>query len=209
MLRGDDPELYRFNKFDESLYYSMISYKVNSILCQYYTQRIMKPYHIESLNSIRKNAKAAELYSMYHFDYDVKERGQKTEEVKIGETYIETVNLLQNKMMQEISNLRLCIETNPSSNVLIGPFDWYEQHPLFRFYPVNSSTEDTVQFVSVNTDDQGVFDTSLAMEYSLLACALRKAKDENHNLLYNDETIYRYLEMLRENGFSQIFPKTK
>ena len=209
MLRGDDPELYRFNKFDESLYYSMISYKVNSILCQYYTQRIMKPYHIESLNSIRKNAKAAELYSMYHFDYDVKERGQKTEEVKIGETYIETVNLLQNKMMQEISNLRLCIETNPSSNVLIGPFDRYEQHPLFRFYPVNSSTEDTVQFVSVNTDDQGVFDTSLAMEYSLLACALRKAKDENHNLLYNDETIYRYLEMLRENGFSQIFPKTK
>lgn len=63
-----------------------------------------------------------------------------------------------------------------------------------------------VQFVSVNTDDQGVFDTSLAMEYSLLACTLRSLKDSQNIQIYNDDCIYNYLERIRENGFSQIFP---
>lgn len=207
-LRGDDPDLYVSGKFDKESYDSKIMYRLNNIWTQYNKHRIMRHYHFDKMQNIRQNDKAAELYSMYHFNYKVREKGEKTEEIKIDEKYIEMVNLLQKKMMQEIARHRLCIETNPSSNVLIGPFDRYEKHPIFRFYPVKSSADEIVQLVSVNTDDQGVFDTSLTMEYSLLACSMRNAKDDNHNMLYNDDAVFDYLERLRQNGFSMTFPKT-
>ncbi len=206
-LRGDDPELYRFGIFDEDGYSSKLLYKLNNIGVQYNKHRIMRHYRMDSMRNIRENRQAAKLYSIYHFDHSIREKGRKTVEIKVSEKYIETVYALQNKMMQEIAQLRLCIETNPSSNVLIGPFDRYEKHPIFRFYPVHSSSDEIVQMVSVNTDDQGVFDTSLAMEYSLLACAMRKMKDENYNIKYNEDVIFDYLERLRRNGFSMIFPK--
>lgn len=208
-LRGDDPTLYFSGKFDIDSYNSKILYRLNNTWVQYNKHRIMQHYHLENLQNIRQNCSAAKLYSMYHFNYTVREKGEKTEEIKVDEKYIEMVNSLQNKMMQEIARLRLYIETNPSSNVLIGPFDRYEKHPIFRFYPVNSSSSEIVQLVSVNTDDQGVFDTSLAMEYSLLACTMRNMKDDNHNRLYNDDVIFDYLERLRQNGFSMTFPKTR
>lgn len=205
-LRGDDPELYRCGFFDKEEYIRKKSYIFNPIVRQYNTQRIMHPYHMSSLEQFRNNPKAAKLYSMYHFCHKSKVTGELTEEIKINHQYIEIVNSLQEEMMREISKYGLGIETNPSSNVLIGPFDRYEHHPIFRFYPVVPLPNQTVQYVSVNTDDQGVFDTSLAMEYSLLACAMDSAKQQKNNMLYNEDCIYSYLERLRKNGFSQAFP---
>lgn len=43
--------------------------------------------------------------------------------------------------------------------------------------------------VSINTDDQGVFDTLLENEYALMVLALEKAKDEEGNKLYDIEDI--------------------
>lgn len=208
-LRGDDPELYRFGEFNQENYNHKKAYIFNSVVRQYNTQRIMHPYRMNMLERFRNNSKAVELYSRYHFDHQVKSKGEKTEEIKIVDSYMEMVDSLQEKMMKEISQLKLGIETNPSSNVLIGPFDRYENHPIFRFYPVVPSTNQIVQYVSVNTDDQGVFDTSLAMEYSLLACAMHSMKSKDNNMIYNDDCIYDYLKRLRENGFSQTFPSTK
>lgn len=204
-LRGDDPEFYRYGKYNEKAYKKAVNYTIVGVLHQYNTQLIMRHYSSD-LNSIRNNSKAARIYSMYHFNNNVKEKGKETEEVKISEQYIDMVTALQEKMMIEISHKHIGIETNPSSNVLIGPFDRYDQHPIFRFYPVVPTSSQQAQFVSVNTDDQGVFDTSLAMEYSLLACTLRSLKDSQNIQIYNDDCIYNYLERIRENGFSQIFP---
>lgn len=204
-LRGDDPEFYRNGKYNEEAYKKAVNYTIVGARHQYNTQRIMRHYSSE-LNSIRNNSKASRIYSMYHFNINVKEKGKETEEVKISEQYIDMVSALQEKMMIELSHKHIGIETNPSSNVLIGPFDRYDQHPIFRFYPVMPTSSQQVQFVSVNTDDQGVFDTSLAMEYSLLASTLRSLKDSQNIQIYNDDCIYNYLERIRENGFSQIFP---
>lgn len=208
-LRGDDPDLYVSGKFDEESYTSKISYRLNNVWVQYSKHRIMQCYHLDELENIRRNDRAAKLYSMYHFKYNVRKKGEETEEIKVDDKYIDMVYLLQKEMMKEIAQLRLCIEANPSSNVLIGPFDRYDMHPLFRFYPVNPLSNEMVQLTSVNTDDQGVFDTSLAMEYSLLACTMRNMKDRNQNTLYNDDVIFDYLERLRQNGFLITFPKSK
>ena len=203
-LRGDDPGLYRYEKYDKEVYDKPLKNHINGS-CYWYNKHKKMNYESKVLDLIRNNKKAARLYSMYHYDIEARKKGNETEAVKITEQYISMVTALQDKMMKELARKHIGIESNPSSNVLIGPFDKYEQHPIFRFFPVSPSAQETVQFVSVNTDDQGVFDTSLAMEYSFLACTIRSIKNENLEQVYNDDAIYSYLEKLRENGFSQAF----
>lgn len=61
--------------------------------------------------------------------------------------------------------------------------------------------------VSINTDDQGVFSTSLENEYALMAIALEKEKDENGDLKYNSSMIYEWMERVRLMGIGQSFNK--
>lgn len=208
-LRGDDPWLYHDGFFDKDKYEQEKGYDVQCISYQYNLHRIRHAYHEERYKSIRENKVVTRLYQQYHFDPEVKAKGRKEYEYRVDEGYIALANDLQDKMMQEISARHIGIECNPSSNVLIGPFKTYEQHPLFRFYPMQAASDQVLQFVSVNTDDQGVFDTSLQMEYALLASSMRKMKKESDgSMKYNEEAIYDYLERLRQNGISQTFPKT-
>lgn len=59
--------------------------------------------------------------------------------------------------------------------------------------------------VSINTDDQGVFDTSLENEYAIMTIALKKTKDENNQLLYDLEDIYAWIDYVRRMGITQSF----
>lgn len=208
-LRGDHPMLYRFGFFDEGSYSNLSFMGANNITVQYEKRMIEDHYHFEKLKRLRSNAKTSELYSMYHFNYSVREKGDECEQVHITEDYIKLAEALQAQMRTEIAEKRISIECNPSSNVLIGPFDLYEQHPVFTFQPVVPKCGEICQFVSINTDDQGVFDTSLEEEYSLLECALKKQRNPDQLPVYSNMEIYDYLERLRRNGFSQIFPMAR
>ena len=117
--------------------------------------------------------------------------------------FIETVAEL--RMIRKISEKGIAIETNPSSNICIGSFEKYEDLPLFNFSPMEQDVHTSVVNVSVNTDDRGVFATSLYHEFSLIAAALFKQKDKDGNRLWSNEAIYDYIERLRSNGFYQRF----
>lgn len=208
-LRGDHPRFYRFGYFDEENYNNLSFIGVNDITVQYKKHMIEDHYHFEKMKRLRNNGKTAELYSMYHFNYSVRKKGEECEQFYVTEDYIKLAESLQARMRAEIAEKGIAIECNPSSNVLIGPFDLYEQHPVFTFQPVIAKSGEVCQFVSINTDDQGVFDTSLEEEYSLLACSMKKQKNPDQSPVYNNEEIYDYLERLRRNGFSQIFPKAQ
>lgn len=197
-LRGDSPCLYRFGHFNETEYTNRYS---NSIKSQFKRHMIADYHHRKALDPIRKNEVAAYLYFLYHFDYSVRKKGAECIRIPVKDEYIALAKALQDGMKNEIASKRIAIECNPSSNVLIGPFDRYDKHPIFTFCPVVTQKGKVCQFVSVNTDDQGVFDTSLEEEYALLECALRKQG------YYSDIEIYDYLERLRQNGFAQVFPK--
>lgn len=98
------------------------------------------------------------------------------------------VNTLQQCMMRRVLERGIEIECNPSSNVLIGTFRRYDSHPILRFnrYALcNGEKEKSpVQLnVSINTDDLGVFDTSLECEYELMACALEKMEERISQIL--------------------------
>ena len=59
--------------------------------------------------------------------------------------------------------------------------------------------------VSINTDDQGVFDTLLENEYALMTLALKKATDADMNVLYDIEDIYEWIDDVRKMGLDQVF----
>ena len=129
---------------------------------------------------------------------------------KVDERYADVVKQLQDSMIQRLVMYGIGIETNPSSNYLIGTIMKYEEHPILRFNSRKltntfSNFSNMSLSVSINTDDQGVFDTLLENEYALLELALRKAKDENGQYKYDIEDIYEWLDYVRNMGLQQVF----
>ena len=106
-----------------------------------------------------------------------------------------------------IATKGISIETNPSSNYLIGTIQKYEKHPILRFNSrkLKNVLPNRSINVSINTDDQGVFDTLLENEYALMALALKKAKRDNGEYIYDIEDIYEWLDYVRQMGIEQIF----
>lgn len=87
------------------------------------------------------------------------------------------------------------VESNPTSNLMIGPFDMYKELPTLKFYDENIN-------VSVNTDAKGVFSTSLYTEYSLLALAMQKdGKDWNTEI---KPRIVKLIENSRGQRFGEM-----
>ncbi len=162
-------------------------------------------------DAARKIENARKLYFFYHFDPGVKKRGSESEEFKISSEYIKLMSDLQMKMRTEIAERHIAIETNPTSNLKIGDFDRYIEHPITKFYNAELETDyhklkSCAQIsTSINTDDLGVFDTNLENEYALMAIAFEKEKDENGMPKYCSRQIYNWLESIRQMGEEQRF----
>lgn len=180
LLRGDNPECYK-NPQKE------------------YENRLTSYWGIYALNEsevvskARKNIKARFLYYFYHYDEYVYKEGCKCDQIKLDEVE-----------MKHIS-----IETNPTSNYRIGDFERYDEHPILYFFNYGLEHEGIAPHsitVSINTDDKGVFSTSLEREFSVMAAALEKKslieKDGN-----SPRRIYDWLDRIREMGFEMRFDK--
>lgn len=147
----------------------------------------------------------------YHFNNDVRKEGNKRIEVKIRAVYIQGVKLIQKEMQKRVGRRGIAIETNPSSNFLIGTFKNFSKHPIFHFYN-RELTYDPEKLqecpqlsVSINTDDKGVFSTSLENEYALLASALEQEVDKDGNYIYNKAMVYEWIDAVRKMGNEQSF----
>ena len=196
-LRGDKPELYRLetDEFQKKLADTPL-------------ERFDRYQFNEKVgNDLRKNERYKYIYSVYHFDERVREKGSEITEFKTGPDYIQFVRQMQDQMIRQAACIGIGIETNPSSNYLIGTIKKYEEHPILRFNArkLCSVEPNTSLSVSINTDDQGVFDTLLENEYALMALALKKAKDKDANLLYDIEDIYEWVDYVRRMGLEQVF----
>jgi hypothetical protein len=196
-LRGEDPLLFKSGKYIESFPFTFWN------ICQENNK-----YPRQNL---REMPEISNLYYYYHFDHCVRETGAKIEEFEISESYIKTVIFVQKGMQEFIKTLGIAIETNPTSNYVIGTFRTYSKHPIINWFNLGleSETEKIKScrqlFVSINTDDQGVVHTYLENEYALMALALEKEKDENGKNLYNPAMIYDWLDKIRRMGLEQSF----
>lgn len=94
---------------------------------------------------------------------------------------IPLVKQIQGKLLKKIRNKGITIESCPTSNLLIGHFDRYDEHPLYYFYTIEEAEQSKIPLVSINTDEKGIFATSLRREYSLICLALeKKLIHDNH-----------------------------
>lgn len=163
------------------------------------------------LANYRNDGSVRALCWLYHYDYGIKENGKLIAAYQVEPKIVPIVEELQNKMQHDLMESGISIECNPSSNVLIGSFSQYRDHPLFRFnrhrlYVPQWENETPANLcVSINTDDQGVFDTSLENEYALVARALECERDENGRRMNSNDEIYDYLNHIRILGNSQTF----
>lgn len=200
-LRGDDPNLY-LDDLDTDVYK-----KVN--LTYWERCRINEVY--PKSKNIRKNNDVKFLYQQYHFNPKIKEQGKLIKQFEITHDYMLLVEAVQEKMMHDIKLKNIAIECNPTSNYLIGTFKRYAKHPISKFFNLGLETSPELikncsqLSVSINTDDQGIFSTSLENEYALMAIAMEKEKDEFGNIKYNSTMIYEWLDKIRQMGLEQSF----
>lgn len=129
----------------------------------------------------RQNPNAIKINRDYLYVQRIKDKGNEVVLYKYDTCISALVSDIQRVMRDRIVNKGIAIETNPSSNLKIGPINAYEEEPLFAFVDHGIMT-------TVNTDDKGIFATSLYNEFSLTAYAcLNKGISE-----------YRTLSIVRE-----------
>ncbi|MCJ8268351.1 MAG: hypothetical protein MJK04_03015, partial [Psychrosphaera sp.] len=101
-------------------------------------------------------------------------------DVEVSKEELLFYQLLQDHLMMTYDNHGIVLEVCPSSNISLGRFEKYHQHPLFRWCPPCESLFESRQWdlfgirnkgevaICVNTDDPGIFPTKIAQEYVLL-----------------------------------------
>lgn len=216
-LRSDDPKLYwKYLTGDEETKRILAD---SSLLWDHPYKRAMihtskNSDGVDPRARLRKSSRICRLLVRYHFGFRERQEGERVVQFVIKPDFAAVLEKLQVRMMEKIMIRGIAVECNPSSNHLIGTFDRYDEHPIFRFnhFGLNLSEqqESVGQIrVSVNTDDQGVFDTSIENEYALLFGALCNRRDAEGKFLFSHDEILAYLEHLRIMGNDMTFPKAE
>ena len=198
-MRGDDPECYFSHDPEKKFLYGTTRWDKHMIRDKELFDKHAYP-----------GDKIYSIYHRYHFDTALKRRALEsvTQEFRHefkGE-YVKLVKQLQIRMRSYLVNKGIAIETCPSSNLLISNLDEFKEIPTFQLFPIE---EDTINGlirmnVCVNTDDQGVFYTSLTKEYTMLAATMRE-KMENGIRIYSDDEILTWIKHLIDNSKQLCF----
>lgn len=109
--------------------------------------------------------------------------------------------MIQKKVQDEIKNKGICIEVCPSSNIFVGSVKDGYCHPLINIFKKKKSdlNKPNICF-SINTDDQGIFTTSLISEYSLLVNAFENARNSKGDTMCSKNFLYNWVDKIRENS---------
>lgn len=200
-LRGDDPSCYVDGYFKKPVGSLIFQHeekcKVNEKFPVRYEDRYVAEYSL--------------LNYLYQFDNRVRCEGSRRIKIDISADYIRAAKAIQIEMRSRIAKKGISVETNPTSNVLIGTFRRYEKHPILSFYnrglPVTEKEErECAQIqVSINTDDSGVFYTDLETEYALLARSVEQIVGDDNGPRFKKYDIYTWLDNIRIMGIDQTF----
>lgn len=192
MLRGDAPERYNLD--------GSLNQNGEIDIDWFNTSLSMHP----DVNEARRDVEARKLFYHYHLDGDLKMKGAKITTVKYPAEMIKAIKKVQKIMLEKVELLGLAIECNPTSNYKIGDIWRYDEHPIKTFYSKGLSLINKRNIsCSINTDDKGVFATSIEREYALMAAALsRKIGIKKYN-----NKVITWLDRIRINSLKQKFIK--
>lgn len=195
-LRGDHPSLYESGQYTYEDCQGMIHAHYNA-----------KKRKNEQLEYYRNNGNIASYVYFYHFNSGSKDVGLVPEEIVVEDWYISLVKQLQKAIQKDVAKRGLVIECNPTSNLRISSIQEYKDHPILVFNNefLERDLENPHLCVTINTDDIGVFDTSLENEYALMYEAICRMRHKEGNM--DDYAVEQYLDYIRNNGIIMSFKK--
>lgn len=164
--------------------------------------------HHAGVELASRNSNARQLYDMYHAR-TFADKSQTVDSFAIPKGYrddfYELLERIQEQLLCKIERKHIAIECNPSSNYKIGEMERYDQHPILRFfnYGLDTPYKPHNIAVSINTDDQGVFSTSLEREYSLMALAMERNELKGHK--NSPRAVVEWLDRVRKMAIEQRF----
>lgn len=185
LLRGNDPSLKSPSQIRQLGINSWDSFAVDEATSHIYT--LQKP---------------VALYNLYH-NCLLRKYYDEVKMFKIPDGYEAFIDDMRKALLQFVADKGLSIECCPSSNFKIARLERFENHPIFQFS--GPQPERSIVQATVNTDDLGVFHTSLDKEYSLLALALEKQVDSDGCRIYSNKDIKLWITELIRNGKSCSF----
>jgi hypothetical protein len=103
---------------------------------------------------------------------------------------------LQAYLCKRIGQLEITVESNPTSNLLIGSYARLEDHPAFRLCPLQAGAGRVL--LSINSDDPLTFATCTCDEYAHVYHALLRKGVDAHQAL-------EWLRQVRDNGYRSRF----
>lgn len=194
--RGDNPECYSSMSFNPNVL-------ANHSFTEWDRCAIRKKH---AFKDIKNNLVVYDIIHRYHFDAKLKKLAKEIIYYTTEPEFIELTKHLQIRMRNYLLEKGVAVESCPSSNFLISNLDDFKEIPTFNLFPIVESHDNFIRLnVSINTDDQGVFYTSLQKEYAMLAGTLREQKDENGLRIHSDDKILNWIEHLINNGKQQCF----
>lgn len=212
-LRGDDPQCYSSITPDKDNLKGFSAWDKACIRDKKHYRDIIKSQESikrgSTQNTDDKQKKVDLVYNIYHryhFDEELKRRAAERMEYVFDEEYIAIVKQLQLKMRSYVTEKGIAIESCPSSNFLISNLDTFEEIPTFQLFPLRESHNPFRRLnVCVNTDDQGVFYTSLVKEYTLLMATKWKELEDDDMREHSDDKILIWIKRLIENSKQLCF----
>ena len=193
LLRGDNPNMYKFDG------------DVKPLDLGEWNEASLN----SSFNHLRKSKAVCKLYYLYQYDADVKLKGNKMTNFIIDEKgeLLDAIIFIQTAMRKKVQNMGIAIECNPTSNFKIGEIERYDEHPICLFYDYRKDKRYSHISSSINTDDKGIFSTSIEREYALIYAAFKRKISLQRSLLCKEFDIVKWLDEIREHSNQQCFLK--
>ena len=120
---------------------------------------------------------------------------------------LDAIIFIQTAMRKKVQNMGIAIECNPTSNFKIGEIERYDEHPICLFYDYRKDKRYSHISSSINTDDKGIFSTSIEREYALIYAAFKRKISLQRSLLCKEFDIVKWLDEIREHSNQQCFLK--
>lgn len=139
------------------------------------------------------------LLMRYLCDTGVFLRGQQAIEVPITADDVAFITVAQGWLRRELAAIEITVESNPSSNLLIGDMVALEYHPALRLQPLDPNAEGARVLLSINTDNPITFATRLADEFAYVYFALLR------NRATTSSQALAWLEQRRSDGWLSRF----
>lgn len=148
--------------------------------------------------AIETDTDARECHYRYLFDTRCHRERAELMIVRCDPSEVAAITKVQDHMLGHMTERRIAIEVNPTSNLSISCIDDLRQHPIFRWHRPDLSPTAPRPHLVINTDNPGITSSELIHEYTYLARAAELRGTPTHR-------IWQWLAELRREGLQFSF----